>query len=130
MRRSVRNGLLLIGCLLVIVAAGGFALFALNGASAAGAQVVTASLRVVQNDPGGIAKLSTVTPTTLGAGQVVPAGTAVTVSGVSLTSSMAPAPAPAIGATLRCSLSVSWSVKSQVIDIVKCAPATVAASTP
>ena len=123
MRRSARNGLLLTGCLLVIVAAGGFALFALNGASAAGAQVVTASLRVVRNDPGGIAELTTNAPTTLTSGQVMPAGTTVDVPGVSLTTAVAPAPAPTVGATLRCQLSVSWTARSQVIDIVRCTPA-------
>lgn len=122
MRRSARNALLLLGCLLVIVAAGGFAIFALNGASAAGAQPVTTTLRVAQNDPGGIAKLTTTAPTQLGSGATVPAGTAVTVPSVSLATALAPAPTPAVGATLRCNLSVSWSAKTQVIDIVKCTP--------
>jgi hypothetical protein len=120
MRRSARNALLLIGCLLVIVAAGGFALVALNGASAAGPQVVTTALRVAKNDQGGIATLTTVAPTRLGAGQVMPAGTAVNVPSVSLATALAPAPAAAVGATLRCDLSVSWTAKSQVIDIVRC----------
>lgn len=123
MRRSARNALLLTGCLLVIVAAGGFAFFALNGASAAGAQPVTTTVRVVRNDPGGIAKLTTVAPTTLGSGATVPAGTAVTVPSVSLTTALAPAPAPVVGAMLRCTLSVSWTTKTQVIDIVRCTPA-------
>ena len=124
MPRSARNALLLIGCLLVIVAAGGFAVFALNGASAEGAQVVTAPLRVVQNDPGGIAKLTTIAPLKLGSGQAVPAGTAVNVSSVSLATAVAPAQAPVVGATLSCALSVNWNAKSQVIDIVRCTPST------
>jgi hypothetical protein len=122
MRRSARNALLLVGCLTVIVAAGGFAVFALNRASAASAQLVTTSLRVAQNDPGGIAKLTTNAPTELPSGATVPVGTAVSVPSVSLASALAPAQAPAVGATVRCTLSVSWSAKTQVIDIVRCTP--------
>jgi hypothetical protein len=124
MRRSVRNSLILVGCLLVIGAAGGFAVFALNGASAASAQSITTSLRVAQNDPGGIARLSTIAPIRLTSGTTLPAGTAVGVTNVTLTAAVAPAPAPAVGATLRCELSVSWTANSQVIDIVTCAPTT------
>lgn len=122
MRRSARNALLLVGCLLVIGAAGGFALSALNGTSAAGAQLVTTSLRVAQNDAGGIAKLTTITPLKVGAGTTLPAGTAVTVPSITLAAAMNPA--PAVGATLRCDLSVNWTPSSQVIDVVTCAQAT------
>ena len=118
MRRSARNALLLVGCLLVIGVAGGFALFALNGTSAAGAQLITTSLRVAQNDPGGIAKLTTVTPLEVGSGTTLPAGTAVTVPSITLAAAMTPA--PAVGATLRCDLSVNWTASSQVIDVVRC----------
>jgi hypothetical protein len=90
MRRSARNALLLIGCLTVIVAAGGFAVLALNRASAASAQLVTTTLRVAQNDPGGIAKLTTSAPTELPSGATVPVGTAVSVPSVSLASALAP----------------------------------------
>ena len=122
MRRSARNALLLIGCLLVIGVAGGFALFALNSTSAAGAQLVTTSLRVAQNDPGGIAKLTTITPLKVGSGTTLPTGTAVSVSSVTLAAAITPP--PAVGATLRCDLSVNWTASSQVIDVVKCAQAT------
>jgi hypothetical protein len=125
MRRSVRNALLAFGCLLVIGGAGAFAVSALNGANTADDQPVTTALRVVQNDAGGIAKLTTVAPMTLGSGATLPAGTAVTVPSVTLTASMQPATAPAIGATLRCDLTVNWGSASPVIDIVTCAPATV-----
>ncbi|HEX4226422.1 MAG TPA: hypothetical protein VHZ97_28930 [Pseudonocardiaceae bacterium] len=128
MRRSARNALLLTGCLLLIGAAGVFAFIALNGASAEGAQPLTASLRVVQNDPGGLAKLTTVASTKLASGTTLPAGTAVSIPSVTLASALTPAQAPAIGATLRCDLSVNWTKTAQVIDIIQCSPA--AASTP
>jgi hypothetical protein len=119
MRRSARNALLLAGCLLAIGAAGVFAVLALNN-GAAGAQPITTSLRVVRNDPGGIATLATVGPTKLDSGPTLPAGTSVSVPGVTLAAALAPAPAPAVGATLSCDLSVNWSANTQVIDIVKC----------
>jgi hypothetical protein len=122
MRRSARNALLLIGCLGLIAAAGGFAVFALNNASAAGEQLVSTTLRVAQDDPGGIAELTTTAPTTLGSGATMPAGTAVNVPSVTLAAALPTAPAPAVGATLRCQLSINWSAKTQVIDIVKCTP--------
>ena len=122
MRRSARNALLLIGCLAAIAVAGGFAVFALNGASAAGAQLVTTTLRVARNDPGGIATLTTNAPAELGSGASIPTGTSVSVPSVTLAAALAPAAAPAVGATVRCSLSVSWSATSHVIDIVKCTP--------
>lgn len=124
MRRSVRNALLLVGCLLAIGGAGVFAVSALNGANTADDQPVTTALRVVQNDAGGIAKLTTVTPMKLGSGATLPAGTAVTVPSVTLAASMQPAAAPAVGATLRCDLSVNWGSASPVIDVVSCAPTT------
>ncbi|HEY4454738.1 MAG TPA: hypothetical protein VGN81_10550 [Pseudonocardiaceae bacterium] len=122
MRRSARNALLLIGCLAMIVAAGGFAVFALNRASAASPQLVTTTLRVAQNDPGGIAKLTTNAPAQLRSGQVMPAGTAVNVPSVSLASALAPAQPPAVGTTLSCALSVTWGASTHVIDLVKCTP--------
>lgn len=128
MRRSARNALLLTGCLLLIGAAGVFAFVALNGASAEGAQPVTTSLRVVRNDPGGLATLTTVAATKLTSGTTLPAGTAVSIPSVTLAGALSPASAPAIGATLRCDLSVNWSRTTQVIDIIQCSPA--AASTP
>lgn len=120
MRRSVRNALLLLGCLVVIGAAGGFAVFALGGSNSAGAQPVTTTLHVVQNDPGGIAKLTTTGPYTLDSGTTLPAGTAVSVPSVTLAAALAPAPAPAVGATLSCDLSVNWTATAQVIDILDC----------
>ncbi len=126
MRRSARNALLLLGCLLVIGGAGFFAFFALGGASATGDQPVTTALRVVQNDSGGIAKLTTVTALKLGSGDTLPAGTAVTVPSVTLAAAVQPAPAPVAGATLRCDLSVNSGSATPVIDIVTCAPATTA----
>jgi hypothetical protein len=113
--------MLLAGCLLAIGAAGVFAVLALNG-GAAGAQPITTWLRVVRDDPGGIATLATVGPTKLASGPTLPAGTSVSVPGVTLAAALAPAPAPLVGATLRCDLSVNWSASSQVIDIVTCAP--------
>ena len=123
MPRSVRNALILIGCLLVIGAAGSFAFLALNGAGAATAQPVTATLRVAQNDAGGLAKLTTTTPVRLSSGTTLPAGTAVSIPSITLTGALAPAPPPAIGATLRCDLTVNWSPGNQVIDIVTCTQA-------
>lgn len=123
MRRSVRNALILIGCLLVIGAAGSFAFLALNGSSATTAQPVTTTLRVARNDAGGLAELTTTAPVQLNSGTTLPAGTPVSVPSISLTSALAPAAAPAVGATLRCDLSVSATPGNQVIDIVRCAQA-------
>lgn len=124
MRRSARNALLLLGCLLVIGGAGGFAVFALNGAGGTDDQPITTALRVVRDDAGGIAKLTTVTPLTLDSGAILPAGTAVTVPSVTLAAALQPAPAPSAGATLRCDLSVSWASTTPVIDVLTCASAT------
>jgi hypothetical protein len=120
MRRTARNTLLMLGCLLVIGGAGFFAFFALGGAGATGDQGVTTALRVMQIDSGGLAKLATVTALDLGSGNTLPAGTAVTVPSVALAAAVQPAPAPVVGATLRCDLSVNSTSGSPVIDIVTC----------
>lgn len=125
MRAAIGNGLILICCLAVVVAAGSVAYRDLTSISASPVAIGTAVVRVQQDDPGASAALATVGPAELGAGvgaRVLPAGTVLTMASVTLATATAPAVVPAVGGTLTCDIRLGSGPSGTVIDVDACAP--------
>jgi hypothetical protein len=124
-RAAIGNGLILICCLAVVVAAGSVAYRDLTSISASPVAIGTAVVRVQQDDPGASAALATVGPAELGAGagaRILPAGTVLTMASVTLATATAPAAVPAIGGTLTCNIRLGSGPSGTVIDVDACAP--------
>jgi hypothetical protein len=126
--KSVRNTLGLLACLLVIGLAGGFLVATLHSTTQPPTHLGNTALRVVSNDAGGTARLSTVAATRFGPAEL-PAGTEVSLASSALADFAAPGPAPAVGATLSCDLRVNDTGGTRVIDVLRCTPAPTQAPT-
>lgn len=123
---SVRNVVVLAGCLVAVAAAGVLATGALRNATEAPTQVATAPVVVDANTTAGSAQLTVLAPVTFDSGggqQVVQAGTQFVTTSELLASALPPNTNPAVGATLSCDLRVSVSGGQPVIDLVRCTPA-------
>jgi hypothetical protein len=124
-RPTLRNAIVLTGCLAVVGTAGGVATFALRSATVSPTQVARATVVVTANDTSGVARLTVLAPVRFASGggqREVTAGTQFVTASSLLTGAL-PAPgAPKIGDTLACDLRVSVSGGQPVLDLVKCAP--------
>jgi hypothetical protein len=123
---SVRNVLLLVGCLAVLGAAGVLADVAMRSATVAPTQVAKAPVVVDQNTDNGSAQLTVLAPVTFDSGggqRVVEAGTQFVTTSALLAGSLSPQATPAAGTTLSCDLRVSIYQARPVIDLVRCQPA-------
>lgn len=123
---SVRNVLVLTGCVVAVGGAGILATTALGSTSVSPTQVATAPVVVDTNDPAGTAQLTVLTPVTFDSGggqRVVAAGTQFVTSSSLLVDALPARVKPAVGDTLSCDLRIGVSSGAPVIDLVRCTPA-------
>jgi hypothetical protein len=115
--------LLLCGCLVVLGAAGAMAGMALRSTSAP-TQVLSGTVVVDSNDPGGTAKLTVLDDLPLAnSSQGVPAGTQFVTTNATLAEVLVPPAGSTVGTTLTCDLRVRIAKGTPVIDVVRCAAA-------
>lgn len=123
---SVRNVLVLAGCLVAVTAAGVLATVALRSSTVAPTQVASAPVVIDTNTAAGSAQLTVLAPVTYASGsgsRVVAAGTQFVTTSALLTSALPAKAKPAAGATLDCALRISGEPQQPVIDLVRCTPA-------
>ena len=126
MHPTVRNALLLAGCLAAVGAAGGLASLALHSATVSPTQVARATVVVTANDTSGAARLTVLAPVWFDSGggrREVPAGTQFVTASSLLIDALPPQSPAAVGDTLSCDLRVSMSGGQPVLDLVRCDPA-------
>jgi hypothetical protein len=123
---ALRGALVLIGCLVMLGAAGWLATLAMHSTSVSPTQLATASVVVDSNQPGGSARLTVLAPVKVAApagSRVVPAGTEFVTTNATLTGALPPPGAAAVGSTLSCDLRVGAASATPIIDVVSCVPA-------
>lgn len=123
MAATVRNALVLTGCLAAVVTLGLVAVRTLQAASAPALRETTTTVAVDTNDAGGTARLTVLDAMRLGSGQTVAPGTQFTTTSQTLAGSVPGGAPPGVGATLSCTLLVRVDQGQPVIDVRTCVPA-------
>lgn len=126
MHPTVRNAVLLAGCLAAVGAAGGLASLALHSATVSPTQVARATVAVAANDASGAARLTVLAPVWFDSGggrREVTAGTQFVTASSLLNDALPPPATAAVGDTLSCDLRISMSGGQPVLDLVRCSPA-------
>jgi hypothetical protein len=121
---TVRNALVLTGCLVVLVTLGFVAVHTLQVASAPALRQATTKVAVDASVEGGTTRLTVLDAMTVGPGQTVAPGTEFTTTSDTLAGSVPGGAPPGVGATLSCTLLVRVDLGQPVIDVQRCVPAT------
>lgn len=105
--------------------AGSWASTALNSAGVSTAQVNRVDVKVLSDDPGGMALLTTLAPIQVASGgsRTVPAGSQFSATSADLATALSAAPGTIYPANqaLSCDLRIGWTGDTPVIDVVDCA---------